>query len=282
MSMYQPALDSYQHGLDQSLAGMFKLASQPTPAQTFLDSLQQREQTDWQRQMQEQAQDRAWQEQQRKAGHEDYLWAQLGYNNENKAADRAVKKEHYQDVSARGWDRNSLKATEIDDKYEQGKIALDLRRARQERQDALAKAQMAHMVNQDAAKQLSIQRATDAKNRELELKGKYFQLAKDRLDKMGTVSPSQLFAETSRMRRGLKTAGLDDDEIDSEIQGFMDQYAPKVQTTAPPSAQPSAQATAPQGKAMEPELQRKYDSIVDPAKKAEAKRRLMANGYLVP
>lgn len=74
MSMYQPALDSYQHGLDQSLAGAFKLASQPTPAQTFMDSLMQREQMDWQRGLQQQAQDRAWQETQRKAAHEDFLF----------------------------------------------------------------------------------------------------------------------------------------------------------------------------------------------------------------
>lgn len=91
MSIYQPALDSYQHGMDQSIAGMFKLASQPTPAQTFMDALKGREQMDWQRGLQQQAQDRAWQETQRKAGHEDLLWNKFKTEEERKQTESDAK-----------------------------------------------------------------------------------------------------------------------------------------------------------------------------------------------
>ena len=83
MNIYQPALNAYQHGMDQSLEGMFKLAAAPTPAATFMDSLAQREQLDYNRQRQEEQDRRAEQEQARKMKHEDYLFNKLRVGDEN-------------------------------------------------------------------------------------------------------------------------------------------------------------------------------------------------------
>lgn len=281
--MYQPALNAYQHGLDQSLEGAFRLASQPTPAQVFLDSLRQREQVDWQRQMQEEQAQRAWQETQRKAAHEDYLFGKWKGQDENADLDRAQRDRKQEGLEAYREDKSNLGWATL------GSMR-DYRQAMAKEKELDRQAQVTHWKAQELQARGNAEQAALFRNKGVQLQAKAQELAAGRLklaqEKFGWakekgVSPDAVARLWDRNFDDAKAAGVSDDDAEA----FADQMVEKAKiVSAPkPQAAPQSAAVSPgQGKTLDAKLKAQYDGITDPAKKAEAKRRLIANGYKVP